>query len=213
MPLAIRKLLILGNKQHSHSDEEFNNMKTNITIKLIILICSLSLGNCVWKEKQSKSICLETSIEIDSNRLHVDLVFSSTTDTVFHLDERMLVVGCPFYIENKSRFESKPQTDDLLFDQVMLENKKGQFRVFSSSFVYDNGEELTIMANCAFMGKKELILEPGNMKKITLGVSNVNDLKVKEGDKKVRVHLYLKDSYGKGIILTSSNWVNIDDYN
>lgn len=169
-------------------------------------------GKLCLGKKECENICLETSIEVKNSNLHVDLTLSSTTDTVLYLDERMLVVGCPFYTENRSHFEREPQAGDLLFDQVLLENKEGQFRVFSSSFVYDNGEEIITMANCAFMDEKELVLDFGNKEKVSLGVLSINDLKVKERDKEIRVHLYLKGSDGNGTILTSNNWIQIEEY-
>lgn len=187
-------------------------MKTHLSINTVVLFTFFFLGGCSLKKRDcSNDICFKTSVKKEKDQFLVNLLFSSEIDTSLCLNEKTLIIGCPFYQESEVLYKAKPTLDDLNFSQIIIENEEGGFRVFSSPFVDNNGEAVITMPNCAFMGKKRLVIKQGHIERVRLGISNLNDLKVKENDKKNRLHLYYKESPNKGAILTSTNWISTNE--
>lgn len=179
-------------------------MKLDSLIKYSIF---LFISSCQPIEQCKDNICLTTSIEEQNNEQVVKLYFISKVDTTLTLDDKIFSIGCPDYIEVTSLFiKEKPSLNDLKYSQILLENTKGEFRVFSSEFFKEGELKPIILPNCAFLSEFQLLIGKEMITSYEFFILKRDDLKVRSADKKVKLHLYLKNEDG-GIIISSSNWI------
>lgn len=122
----------------------------------------------------------------------------------------MFVVGCPTYQEDRTSFEeTKPLLDELKFSQIILENEKGSYRVFSSQLFDEDKPSIVMMPNCSFMEEKRINLKNGQMETLEFNIEERKDILAETTDSKVRIHLYYKDPNGRGGVLSSGSWLSV----
>lgn len=179
-------------------------MKIAFLIKYSILLLFLS---CKQIEECKDTICLTTLVKEVDSKYVVKLNFHPKIDTLLTFDDKIFSIGCPDYMEDRSVLKKKrPSLNDLKYSQILLENTNGDFRVFSSEF-FKEGEEKSIdFPNCAFLVEFQLPIVAHKVTSYDFFISKLDDIRVKSSDKKVKLHIYLKNNDG-GIIINSSNWI------
>ncbi|MCS4226066.1 hypothetical protein [Sphingobacterium sp. BIGb0165] len=184
-------------------------MKINLLIKGGILVI---LASCQSPKKCEDPICLKTIIKKTSNNYLVRLEFKSKIDTVLKLDERMFAIGCPDYWEDPTVFYKTKNPDALKHSQIIVENTDDQFRLLSSQFIPEGESIASVLPNCAFLEEFELMLKKDKVVVYEFAAGkDQNKLRVSTSDRKVKLHLYLKN-YGHGIIISSNNWIDLNSY-
>lgn len=183
-------------------------MSSNIFVRIMVF---LLFSSCSTNTTDKCDVCLDTRFKINNDVFLLEMVFSSKVDTSLIIPGETLIVGCPFYQEEQVYFKkSKPNINELKYTQIILENERGNFRVYSSQFVNPKEETIMLMPNCAFVDEKVLNLNKGQEETFVLHVLSSTDLKVDKADKKVRIHIYYKDEVDKiGVVISSSNWIRI----
>ncbi|WP_293955572.1 MULTISPECIES: hypothetical protein [unclassified Sphingobacterium] len=122
----------------------------------------------------------------------------------------MFSIGCPDYLENYELFYKSRNSDVLKHSQIVVENTDNQIRLLSRQFIPEGEQVILELPNCAFLEEFKLALKKDSI--ISYGFTvGKDDLRVSTADRKVKLHLYLKNM-GNGRIITSSNWIEIDSY-
>ncbi|MCS4167679.1 hypothetical protein [Sphingobacterium sp. BIGb0116] len=182
-------------------------------MKIILLLNIALLGvlsSCQSVEKCEDSICLKTAIRKTGNDYLVRLEFKSKMDTILKLDQRMFATGCPDYWEDPTVFYKTKNPDALKHNQIIIENTDDQIRLLSRQFYPEGKQVPTVLPNCAFLEEFKLELKKDSIISYRFTVGK-DDLRVSTADRKVKLHLYLKNK-GNGRIITSSNWIKINSY-
>jgi hypothetical protein len=187
------------------------------------IIFILFLFMVVKCQSQCKdSLCLYTSFFYVDNSLFLRLEFTSKieNDSIeFFFDNKAFIVDCPFYQEDQTSFIGvAPKIQDLKFSQLIIENEKGNFRVYSSKRFYsDNDTQTLLEVNCAFAGIDYVVFSSDNKESVRdIIIEDIRDLQVDDNDKKIRLHYYFKphlETNNNGfnsIIITSNNWLRLD---
>lgn len=182
-------------------------------MKIFLLLNIALLGvlsSCQSVEKCEDSICLKTAIRKTGNNYLVRLEFKSKMDTILKLDQRMFATGCPDYWEDPTVFYKTKNPDALKHNQIIVENTDDQIRLLSSQFIPEGKQVPAVLPNCAFLEEFKLELKKDSIISYEFAVGK-DDLRVSTADRKVKLHLYLKNK-GNGRIITSSNWIKINSY-
>ncbi|QRY57173.1 hypothetical protein [Sphingobacterium siyangense] len=182
-------------------------------MKIFLLLNIALLGvlsSCQSVEKCEDSICFNTSIREIEHGYFVKLDFESKIDTILNLDDRMFFIGCPDYWEDPTIFYKTKNPDALKYNQIIVENTDNQIRLLSSQFIPEGKQVPAVLPNCAFLEEFKLELKKDSIISYEFAVGK-DDLRVSTADRKVKLHLYLKNK-GNGRIITSSNWIKINSY-
>ncbi|QQT32015.1 hypothetical protein I6I99_05435 [Sphingobacterium multivorum] len=184
-------------------------------MKIFLLLNIALLGvlsSCQSVEKCEDSICLKTAIRKTGNNYLVRLEFKSKMDTILKLDQRMFATGCPDYWEDPTVFYKTKNPDALKHNQIIVENTDDKLRLLSSQFKPREETTPSVLPNCAFLEEFELALKKNKIVVYEFAAGkDQNKLRVSTSDRKVKLHLYLKNK-GNGRIITSSNWIKINSY-
>lgn len=179
-------------------------MKKYIIIKILLLFLCIS---CTSVEECKDNICLTTNIEKKGKEYQVNINFISKIDTLLQFRDEMFMVGCPNYLEKSWLFNSiKLNLNDLKYSQLLVENSKGDIRLFSHQFIKEGEDTIAEFPNCSEMDNFSLQIYKDKVTNYQFSISKLDDLRVKSSDKKIKLHLYLKNKDG-GIIISSSNWI------
>lgn len=184
-------------------------MKINLLFNILMIVI---LSSCQSANKCEDPICFNTSIEESKNNYVVKLEFESKKDTILKLDARMFTTGCPDYWEDQTEFYKNRNPNVLKHNQIILENTDNEVRLLSRQF-FSKGKQIPIeLPNCAFLEQFDLILKKNKVISYNFFVGkNQNELRVSTSDRKVKLHLYLKNN-GHGTIISSSNWIDLNRY-
>jgi hypothetical protein len=159
-------------------------------------------------EECNDNICFVTETSNAESGLLIKMRFSSKIDTILRLNDEIFTIGCSHYLEPIAKFNKKPELVDLKHSQIVLENEDGDCRVYSSQFVEEGKTAILILPNCSEMEEFNLSLFKRKIEVYEFVVTNKNDMKVKISDRRIKLHLYLKNGNSGGII-HSSNWINL----
>jgi len=180
-------------------------------IYLLLNIALLGiLSSCQSVEKCEDSICFNTSVREIEHGYFVKLDFKSKMDTILILDQRMFATGCPDYWEDATVFYKTKNPGALKYNQIIVENTDNKIRLLSRQFVPEGMDVPAVLPNCAFLEEFRLALKKDSIISYRFTVGK-DELRVSTADRKVKLHLYLKNK-GNGRIITSSNWIKINSY-
>ena len=182
-------------------------MKIYLLLNIVLLGV---LSSCQSVEICEDPICLKTSIRKTGNDYLVRLEFKSKMDTILKLDQRMFATGCPDYWEDATVFYKTKNPSALKHNQIIVENTDNKIRLLSGQFFPEGMDVPAILPNCAFLEEFKLELKKDSIISYRFTVGR-DELRVSTADRKVKLHLYLKNK-GNGRIITSSNWIEIDSY-
>ena len=192
-----------------------NKMHIYLTVALITISCSQYNSSC--KEK----LCLYSRILYKEDRMYVELGFNSNikSDSIkIVFDNKAFSLECPLYQEDQKLFIGKvPRIEDLKFSQLVIENEKGNFRVYSSKRFYGI-EEVRVLeeVNCALYEVDQVTFSVENKQYIkTVLIDDIRDLQIEDTDDKIKLHYYFKPTYEmehagyKSLVISSTNWIKM----
>ncbi|WP_312363792.1 hypothetical protein [Sphingobacterium sp.] len=122
----------------------------------------------------------------------------------------MFATGCPDYWEDATVFYKRKNPSALKHNQIIVENTDNKIRLLSSQFFPEGMDVPAVLPNCAFLEEFKLELKKDSIISYPFTVGK-DELRVSTADRKVKLHLYLKNK-GNGRIITSSNWIEVDSY-
>lgn len=173
------------------------------------------------KNQCDDSLYLKTSLFHVESSLFLRLEFTSNIeeDSIeIFFDNQAFIVDCPFYQEDQNLFIGEvPEIEDIKFSQLIIENEKGNFRVYSSRRFYGDKEIMTLEEkNCMFAGIDHVVFSSDNKEFVKeILIEDIRDLQVDDNDKRIRLYYYLKphketNYNGFNPIITSKNWLRLD---
>lgn len=179
-----------------------------ILLILVIFSCrALSDSSIEWIAELKKS---------EEGELVLTNSFSSKTIDEFIFDYKAFSNGCLYREEDIPNGIDLSNVDGIGFkyNQVVIENEAGDKRLFSR-FYADPKEvkDIESEGGCMFDWTEKVELSELPIT-IEVEISYLSDLKVKQGDKRVRLHYiwrYGKDEKrvdGSGMVI-SSNWIDL----
>ncbi len=178
-----------------------------INFKIIIYFISLFFIGC--------QVPIKWNVVLESNDGSFMMInkFKSSENKKLIIDRKAFSYNCYYSEDINLSNEKLPSPDDFKYSQVIIENQKGERRLFSNIFFDKNEIKELAEENCMFDWFEFLDLNR-IPKKIVIDIPYLSDIKVSSKDKKVRFYYLFKasdkqiiDGYLNTVVI--SNWIKI----
>lgn len=197
-------------------------MLSKITLFSLIPLIFLGLGFCSTDEKYTCSSLtpgIDFEIKIDHEENHeVSLILKMTSknDLIIEIDGKAFASDCYYFRDDSllqnfvgSRKRDLCELSKLFkYNQAIVENDKGELKLFSVESNFRNGPRPLMLTNCMDDWTIRKRLQKETSIEIILDHLDLDDFKINPNDTKVRLY-YLKknDPQGGPSLILCSNWL------